>query len=72
MKVKCRLSDRAEDFTIKFQEKESASVIISRIQDKIGLDKRVQLMHFGKPIGGGPLVESGWKEGQVLNAFVSG
>ena len=72
MKVRCRLSDRGEDVTVKFQEKEPASVVVQRIRDSIG-DKKVQLMFCGKPVGGDmPLLGlNGWKEGMIVNAFVS-
>ncbi|KAK3672329.1 hypothetical protein LTR78_007869 [Recurvomyces mirabilis] len=72
IKVRCRLSDRSEDLIVKFQEKEPASVVVERIRDIVG-DKRVQLMFCGKPVGSdAPLLGlNGWKEGMVINTFIS-
>ncbi|KAK5116004.1 hypothetical protein LTR62_000460 [Meristemomyces frigidus] len=74
MKVICRLSDRGQDVVIQFQEKEPASLVVQRIREKIGGEKRVQLMYCGKLVPGDKELVGwcGWREGQVVNAFVSG
>lgn len=68
--IRCRLSDRGTDVTVEVGRKQQVSVLIRKIQEKVG-SKRIRIMYLGKALEERKSVaESGWREGHVVNAMV--
>ena len=70
VRMRCRLSDRATDVVVDVGSKQRVAVVIRKIQEQIG-SKRIRLMYLGKTWNEGCTIEeTGWREGNVVNALV--
>ncbi|KAK5675204.1 hypothetical protein LTS10_012280 [Elasticomyces elasticus] len=72
VQVKCRRSDKGRDVLVEYDVKQPASSLTRRLREMIG-DKRVRLrlIYRGRLLDESKtLAELGWKDGQVINAFV--
>ena len=70
VRIRCRLSDRGSDVVVEVGSKERVEVVIRKIQEQIG-SRRIRLMYLGKPwVATRSLEDTGWKEGDVVNALV--
>lgn len=70
LRLKVRLSDRASDMEVTIGSKQNVSVAIRAIKDQINV-RHCRLVYLGKTLDEGKTLEAqGWKNGQVVNAFV--
>ncbi|KXT17735.1 hypothetical protein AC579_3609 [Pseudocercospora musae] len=70
LRLKVRLSDRASDMEVTIGSKQNVSVAIRAIKDQINV-RHCRLVYLGKALDEGKTLEAqGWKNGQVVNAFV--
>lgn len=72
LQVRCRRSDVARDHFVSYSQNLAAGTLMSPLEEKVGPDRAVRLYLGGKRLDlDKTLAQQGWKEGQVLNAFVS-
>lgn len=68
--VRARLSDRGMDVSVRVGMGQTAAVIYREVQEKIG-PRKVRLMYLGKVWSENKTLEElGYKEGDVVSAFV--
>ena len=70
IQLRARLSDRGTDLMISVGTKQKIADVIRIVQSQIG-QKRIRLMYLGKTLDErSTLEQSGWKQGNVINAMV--
>jgi len=68
--VKVRLSDRSTDVTLKIGMRQTAAAICSGVQERIGM-RKMRLLYLGRVWSETKTLEElGYKEGDVVSAFV--
>lgn len=70
LSVKVRLSSSVKDVEVAFGAKQNVAIIAKKVQESVKVS-RCRLLYLGKPLDANKtLVEQGWQQGRVLNAFV--
>jgi hypothetical protein len=73
IRVTARLSDRGSDVVVSVGKNQTVGLIARRVQQEAGISahQRIRIVYLGRMLRENtPLVNQGWKAGNIINALV--